>query len=203
MRGSHLFRPSLAAVCTALLVLGCAPGEPGTEREARRPAARRQAATSNAGAEEANKAIVRTFVETMNARELDALDTLVAADVVRHSQATPGLEINSLAEFRAFLKTDFAAVPDSRQEVHMMVADGDMVAVWATYSGTQQGQMGPFPPTGKTISADFAGFLRIEDAKIAEIWVIWDNVTILTQLGHMPGPSSDVATSEREPAPEG
>jgi hypothetical protein len=57
---------------------------------------------------------------------------------------------------------------------------------WATYSGTQQGQMGPFPPTGREISSDFAGYFRLSDGKIAEIWVIWDNLTILTQLGHMP-----------------
>ncbi len=30
--------------------------------------------------------------------------------------------------------------------------------------------------------------LRIEDDKIAEMWVEWDNVSILTQLGHLPDP---------------
>jgi len=65
--------------------------------------------------------------------------------------------------------------------------------VHAIYSGTQQGPMGPFPPTGKRVEGPFLSFLRIEDGKIAEMWVEWDNLSMLTQLGHLPPPgqSSD------------
>ncbi|MCH8960675.1 MAG: hypothetical protein IH820_04960 [Bacteroidetes bacterium] len=34
----------------------------------------------------------------------------------------------------------------------------------------------------------FLGILRIEEGKIAEMWVEWDNLNILTQLGHFPLP---------------
>ena len=53
--------------------------------------------------------------------------------------------------------------------------------------------MGPFPPTGKRVEGPFLSFLRIEDGKIAEMWVEWDNLSMLTQLGHLPppGPTSD------------
>ena len=49
--------------------------------------------------------------------------------------------------------------------------------------------MGPFPATGKPLSLAFHGILKIEDGKIAEIWVEWDNLGALMQLGHisMPG----------------
>jgi hypothetical protein len=33
---------------------------------------------------------------------------------------------------------------------------------------------------------DFAGVHRIEDGKIAETWVTWDNLVGLTQLGLWP-----------------
>jgi predicted ester cyclase len=48
--------------------------------------------------------------------------------------------------------------------------------------------MGPFPPGGKRVELPFMAILRIEDDKIAEMWVEWDNVSILTQLGHLPDP---------------
>jgi hypothetical protein len=37
---------------------------------------------------------------------------------------------------------------------------------------------------------DFSAFFRIENDKVAEMWVTWDNVAGLTQLGHLaaPGP---------------
>lgn len=145
--------------------------------------------------EERNEATFRAMVEATNARDLDRLDDLMTPGVVRHSQSTPGVEVTSLEEMKTFLRSDFATVPDSRQECPMVVSEGDLVAAWCTYTGTQQGPMGPFPATGDRLELDFAGFLRFEDGKIAEMWVVWDNLAALTQLGHFPPPGT---TSEGE-----
>ena len=48
--------------------------------------------------------------------------------------------------------------------------------------------MGPFPATGKKADLKYLGILRIEDGKIAEMWVEWDNLAMLTQLSHFPPP---------------
>lgn len=135
-----------------------------------------------------NEATVRAMVQAINDRDLDGLDGLVAPDLIRHSQSTPGIEVRSLEEFKAFLEADFAAVPDSKQTCPMLITEGDLVATWCRYEGTQEGAFGPFPPSGKRLSLDYAGFLRVEDGKIAEIWVVWDNLAALTQLGHVEGP---------------
>jgi steroid delta-isomerase-like uncharacterized protein len=137
-----------------------------------------------------NIRIVRTMAEAINARDLAALDALVAQDVVRHCAATPGVTVTSLEEFRAFLKTDFATVPDSVQTIDLIFADDEYVAMKVTYSGTQQGPMGTFPATGKKLTLPYIGILRIEDGKVAEIWVEWDNLHVLSQLGHLPSPAS-------------
>ncbi len=152
------------------------------------------AATAVAGSAGPNEVIVRRMIEAINARDFAALDGLVAADVERHSAATPGFEVHSLEEFKAFLHHDLEAVPDARQEIRQLLVDGDMVAVRVVYSGHQTGQMGPFPPSGKAMELPYLGMLRIADGKIAEIWVEWDNLSALTQLGHWPPPTS--ATEE-------
>jgi steroid delta-isomerase-like uncharacterized protein len=138
---------------------------------------------------ERNKALARRFGEVLNTRRYDLLDELVAADVKRHCEATPGVNVTNLDEFKEFLRHDAAVIPDSVQTVKHLVAEGDMVAVWGTYEGTQCGQMGPFPPSGKKMRIDFSAFLRIEQGKIAELWVTWDNLSGLTQLGHLPPPA--------------
>ncbi len=132
---------------------------------------------------------VRTMMELINQRDLDALGTVVADDVHRHSNATPGVVVTSLDDFKAFLETDFASIPDSVMDIDMIFGGGDKVTVRAYYSGTQTGQMGPFPPSGEAVKLVFIGILRIENGKIAEIWVEWDNVSVLVQLGHLPPPA--------------
>lgn len=132
------------------------------------------------------RALFRQLEEAMNARELDRLDDVIAPNFVRHCQATAQLVVNTRADFVEFLRQDAAMFPDNVQTFKHVVVDGDMAGFWATYEGTQKGQMGPFPPSGKRASFDFAGVARIEDGKFAEWWITWDNMTILGQLGHLP-----------------
>ena len=137
---------------------------------------------------ERNKEIVRRFVAAVNARDRDEIAALVTPNVCRRSPATPGVTVNSFEDLWAFLEQDFASIPDSVVTIVSMVAEGDQVAVWATYAGTQTGQMGPFPPSNGSATLEFAGFLRIREDRISEMRVVWDNVDMLTQLGHMEGP---------------
>jgi len=140
--------------------------------------------------------VVRAMVEAVNRRDLDALDAIVAPDVRRHSAATPDVMVENLEQLKAFLRADFAAVPDSVQTVDMIFAGGDMVAVRGTYKGTQTGRMGPFPPSGRTLTLPYIGILRVRKGKIAEIWIEWDNLSALTQLGHFPPqPGKNTTTS--------
>ena len=60
------------------------------------------------------------------------------------------------------------------------------MSVYATFRGTHQGQLGPFSWTGRSVEAKFLALFRVEDRQIAEIWVEWDNIATLTQLGLYP-----------------
>jgi steroid delta-isomerase-like uncharacterized protein len=133
-----------------------------------------------------NKDIARQMVEAVNNRDYEIMDELFVPDFIRHCQATPDLNIQSLEEMKEFLKGDLKVFPDSHIEEEMLIAEGDLVAGLFTFTATQEGAMGPFPATGKKIDLKYLGFLRFEDGKIAEMWVEWDNMSILAQLGHFP-----------------
>jgi steroid delta-isomerase-like uncharacterized protein len=137
-------------------------------------------------ATEQNKAVIRRFMDAWNSREPEAFEELVAPDVVRHCQATPGLEVRSLDQLKGFLHQDTEVFPDSVQTIKHLVAEGNLVAAWVTYEGTQRGQMGPFPPSGARAQFDFGAVFRVDRGKIAEWWVTWDNMTVLRALGHPP-----------------
>jgi len=131
-----------------------------------------------------NKAVVTAFFEAMNGHNFDDLDLVLARDVVRHCPATPDVTVTSLTQFKDFMKSDATAFPDSHQTPVLMVGEGDLVAVWATYEGTQSGPLGPLPPSGIRSKFNFSGVFRVSGTKIVEWWVTWDNLTILRQLGH-------------------
>ena len=57
--------------------------------------------------EAGNVRIVTAMIETINGRDLGALDALVSRDVVRHSAATPGVVVTSISEFPRFWKLTF------------------------------------------------------------------------------------------------
>jgi steroid delta-isomerase-like uncharacterized protein len=143
-----------------------------------------------AGSDGPGKALVERFGVAVNEHDLAALDAIVAPDFVRHSQATPDVQVSSLEEFKAFLKANRAVSPDERVTLTQLVEEGDRVAFWGTYAATQEGQMGPFPPSGKKMNLDMAGVFRIADGKIAELWIVWDNLAALVQLGHYPPPGA-------------
>lgn len=134
----------------------------------------------------ANEELVQEFVHATNAHDIDRLGELVSDDFVRHCQATPDLDIRDRAGFLAFQRADLAAFPDAMVTVEHVIARDDLVAVWATYQGTQQGAMGPFPASGRRMQLDFGAVFRVDRGRIAEMWVTWDNLAALTQLGHFP-----------------
>ena len=127
-------------------------------------------------------------MQAINGRNLEVLAEYISQDVVRHSAATPDINVTSLDDFRDFLKTDFAVAPDSVQVIDVIFGSDEFVAMRATYTGTQTGPMGPFPASGKKMKLPYVGILRFADGKVVEIWVEWDNLGVLNQLGHLPPP---------------
>ena len=133
---------------------------------------------------EANKALIRDFVQAINARCWDRLDELVAPGFVRHSHAAGEPGVRSRQELKAFLRRELETFPDAKEQVEDLIAEGNKVAVRHSFRGTQRGPLGDHPPTGRVWVSTYLAIYRIEEGRIAEAWVEWDNLHGLTQLGH-------------------
>jgi len=137
---------------------------------------------------ETNKNLIHRFTEATNAADWDTFDELLTTDFSRHCQATPNVQVNSREEFIKLQESFVASMPDQKITIKMLIAEGDKVAAYATYSGTLTGPMCEFPATGKSMESKFLSIFRIEGGRIAELWVEWDNLAMLTQLGLFPPP---------------
>ncbi|GLZ45884.1 hypothetical protein Acsp06_20690 [Actinomycetospora sp. NBRC 106375] len=130
--------------------------------------------------------LLRRLEDAMNSRQLELLDDIMADDFVRHCQATPDFDVRSRDDFKEFLRANTASFPDNVQTFVHVVAEDDRAGIWVTYEGTQTGSFGPFPASDRKVSFDFGGIVHARDGKLAELWVTWDNMTILGQLGQLP-----------------
>ena len=138
--------------------------------------------------EERNMAVVRGAHAALAGGDFDGFKAAIGPGYVRHCQAMPpGLqELEGTDEFFGFLEEFITAVPEYEDTISNMIADGDKVAYVSTMTGVQTGPLGDLPATGREFTLVNIIIQRLENGKIVETWVSWDNVAFLSQLGLIP-----------------
>ena len=71
---------------------------------------------------------------------------------------------------------DYTACRDALERV-----EADLGA--AEFHGTQTGEGGPVPPTGKAVVSDYAYVMQFDAGKIKHMTKIWNDVQALRGLG--------------------
>jgi len=131
---------------------------------------------------EDHKALVRRFYEEVwNKGNLDAADTIFADDYVRHD-LRQGNPLPGPAGQRKIAADFRAAFPDLHMTIDVIVAEGDMIAARWTTEGTNTGQWGNIPPTGKRAKFSGVNIFRIANGRVVEIWNHRDDLGVMQQL---------------------
>ncbi len=113
-----------------------------------------------------NKAVQRSIIdEVINQKNLDLADELFSEEHELHPEA-PGVGRGpeGMKGVFAGLHEEF---PDVRVEIESMVAEGDMVAVRLTFSGTHA-------PTCERATWPEMVFARFSEGKAVESWEVTD-----------------------------
>lgn len=129
---------------------------------------------------ENNKALVRAHLGAIWAGDDSAIRAQLAADFVDHA-APPGAPrgIAGVIEMAAGMRATF---PDMRVTIEQSVAEGDRVATYATWRGTQKAPFLGVAASHKTITFTGMVFWRIGSGKIVERWATLDTASIMRQL---------------------
>jgi steroid delta-isomerase-like uncharacterized protein len=133
--------------------------------------------------EEKNKKLVLEHYESfVHKQDAEAVRTQLGADFRDHEMppgTPPGPE--AALQYRAMLHTAF---PDLRVKIEDIVAEGDRVAVRASWTGTHRGPLPliPVPVTNRAFVLTGMVFWRIRDGKIVERWATIDRLGLQQQL---------------------
>jgi len=137
---------------------------------------------------ETQKAIVRRYIDQiLNDQRLDLIDEFFVDNVELHGVGPGIIGRTALAEFYAMFS---AAFPDWHTVIDDMVAEGDKVVVRYTAASTHKGEFRGIPATGKSYTQNTIVIYRLTNGKIAEGWLLNDNLRMMQQLGVIPGPQA-------------
>jgi predicted SnoaL-like aldol condensation-catalyzing enzyme len=127
-----------------------------------------------------NKQILANFgAEVFAKKDLSNLQKYMQDGYIQHNPLAP----QGAAGFKQFFTDWFDAVPDWNYTLTKIVAEGDTVWAYGSYSGTQKGDWLGIPATNKSYSINAVDIFRIENGKLAEHWDVLDTYSLFKQLG--------------------
>lgn len=131
------------------------------------------------------KDLVRQVFDALDERDRAAFIDLHTADAELHTggETIAGIDDLVAAEFAYF-----DVFPDLAMTIDALYAEGDTASARWTVRGTHEGEFKGIEPTGAVVEFATIGMFRIEDEKIAEVWLEGDHLGLLRQLGvELPG----------------
>ena len=147
-----------------------------------------------------NKALVSQLYEAIGANDEAAMAALMAAEVEYYTPAGD-TRTGSPEGFFTGQRVNF---PEATVTVDLLMAEGDMVAAYTSWSGTFQGDTAMFfgneldiPEAGLTSDWVSTVFFRIECGKVSEVWPVSDRHR---QLRHLEVITEDELQSVHAPA---
>lgn len=128
----------------------------------------------------------RYYDEALNLGDWRSLDALLADTFVEH-EYVPGLHPTreGLKQKYTQLRAGFS---DLRFTVEDLVSSGDRVAARVQVSGGHDGVFMGRPATGQRFAVTAVWIFRLARGRIVEHWGLFDQMSMLAQLGAIPQP---------------
>jgi steroid delta-isomerase-like uncharacterized protein len=147
------------------------------------PVGSAQRRTTESMSAERNRAVVgRIYKEFLDELDPSAADELLAADVVVHGVAAFG-EGAGREEVKRGFSAFLSAFAERRTDVEDVIVEGDRAVARHTHHLKHVDEVFGIPPTGRQLSVWGIDIFRFENGKIAEWWVMDDNVGMMQQMG--------------------
>jgi predicted ester cyclase len=137
---------------------------------------------------EENKTIVsRLFVEVNDASRYEVMTEICAPDIRIHDPLMG--ELTGTEAFKGVLSFFAQSFSAQKKDLHVLIAEGDFVAVLHTHTGVHTGIFNGVPPTGTKINVPGCELFRLKNGKITEFWRMDADLSLLMQIGAIPVPS--------------
>jgi predicted ester cyclase len=142
---------------------------------------------------DANKTLAaRMPLEVFGQGRTEVIDEVLAPDFIDHGTVPPGMPPGPEG-VKAFVAVVRNAFPDLTITIDHAIAEGDFVSLHITSSATMKGEFAGMPPSGKHATWEAVHISRFVNGRVAEHWVVQDQLGMLQQLGFVPTSPADPA----------
>ena len=131
----------------------------------------------------ANKNVItKYFTEVVNTQKLNRMGEFFWQDYIWHQMDGKDITSSQDSSHLAMLRFIYKAIPDIHYRIDNIVAEGDMVAVNTTVSGTAKGEFFGLAASQKKVHFKQMFFFRLAGNKIKEEWEVVDVDGLIKQL---------------------
>jgi steroid delta-isomerase-like uncharacterized protein len=132
-----------------------------------------------------NVETVRAAHQAFNRRDFDAVVNSMTEDVSYRDQARD-VTYNGRAGFREFMQGWVTTFSNASASGATYIDAGDTVVAEFTGTGVNDGPLGPMPATGRSVKFAICEVFRFNgEGKIVSGAIYYDQMSIMTQLGHV------------------
>jgi predicted ester cyclase len=136
--------------------------------------------------ENSNEKLFRILIEEgFSKGDVTVFDKHTSHDFVEHQY---GFFPPNVEAVKKAIDSLHQAFPDFSMVIEDLVVSDDKVWGRMTARGTQKGQFGPMPPTGKKIEITVIDIMRFKEGQLIEHWGVPDRFAAMEQLGMKPPP---------------
>jgi steroid delta-isomerase-like uncharacterized protein len=140
--------------------------------------------------EQANIETAKKLFAEINSHKLGQLNDLYHPTYKFEGPGAPG--VLGVDQSQAYVQGFLDAFPDLHFDLERLFAQGEYAAVEWMATGTHTGPLrtptgATLPPLGKKVKVPGANTYQFRDGKVIHGRTYWDMVTLLAQLGMMPG----------------
>jgi len=132
-----------------------------------------------------NTEVLKSFIEQVwNNGNIEAIaDYIAPTYTIIHDPGDPWEgETLDLEGFKTRVSVSRAPVPDQKFQIQEIYEQNNTVCITWLWSGTQQGEVAGFPPSGKMLKMSGVTVYHFEGGKITGHWQVADRLSIFQQL---------------------
>ncbi len=126
------------------------------------------------------KELIRSYYDMWNSKDFSDADRLLDPDI--RFRGSLDITANGIQGFKEYAGLLTIAFPNLYHAIEIMVVEEPMAAAYVTYTGTHEGQLFEYAPSGRRICYSGASFFLCKHGKISSINVLGDLNALNKQL---------------------